>query len=156
MEHDIASAEAVVTVARTYRAPQARVFAALTRPALLAEWFARAPGTPPARVVTLDVRPGGRYLIEVVSPKNGQTYGMRGVYREVLPPERLSFTWWYDQADFAESLVTIELRAVDAHTTELVLTHALLPAQAREGHRQGWEECLTSMETALRATSAMP
>jgi uncharacterized protein YndB with AHSA1/START domain len=154
MANDNQYTETVVRLSRRYRAPRARVFEALTQAALLAEWFARGPGTPPGNIVALDVRPGGRYVIEVIGTKDGLTYRMQGTYREVVPPERISFTWWYDRADFAESLVTIELRALDDLTTELTLTHTLLPERALDGHRQGWEECLTNLAGVLAPTSA--
>jgi uncharacterized protein YndB with AHSA1/START domain len=154
MGSEVHEGAAAVRVTRTFRAAPAVVFKALTDPEMLAEWFARAPGTPRGKIVTLDVRPGGTYLIEVVGPEDHLTYRMQGTYREIVPRERLSFTWWYDRADFDPSLVTIELRATGDGGTELTLTHALLPERMREPHRQGWEECLTNIETAIAATSA--
>jgi uncharacterized protein YndB with AHSA1/START domain len=155
MAHEVPADAAAVRVTRTYGVPQALVFKALTDPALLSEWFARAPGTPRGRIITLDVRPGGAYLIEV-DGRDGLTYQMQGTYKEVVPPARLSFTWWYNRADFDPSLVTIELRALDVARTELILTHTLLPERMREPHRQGWEECLDNMDATMAAISPTP
>jgi uncharacterized protein YndB with AHSA1/START domain len=102
-------------------------------------------------ILELDARPGGRYLIEVVSNMDGRTYRMQGTYREVIRPSRVSFTWWYDLADFDESLVTIDLRDVGNAKTELTLTHSLLPDRMLEPHRQGWQECLDALTQALDA-----
>ena len=151
---DRSPSPAVVVITRTFAAPRALVFRACTEAPLMAQWFARGPQMPLGRIVELDARPGGRYLVEVVSPKDGRTYRMQGTYREVTRPSRVSFTWWYDLADFDESLVTIDLRDVGDDTTELTLTHARLPERMLEPHRQGWEECLDALAGALREASA--
>ena len=56
---------------------------ALTDPDRLADWFAND--------VDFDLRPGGAYRFCMRSPE-GVDYWVRGVYRDVVPPERLSFT----------------------------------------------------------------
>jgi uncharacterized protein YndB with AHSA1/START domain len=119
---------------------------------MMTHWFARNEEMPPARVKEIDARPGGKYVVEVDSP-DGKTYCMQGTYREVQPPERLAFTWWYEQADFESSQVTVEFFAAGPDATEVVLTHELLPDKAREPHREGWEECFDMLERALRGES---
>jgi uncharacterized protein YndB with AHSA1/START domain len=77
----------------------------------------------------------------------GTDYTMRGVYREVTPPERLVFTWCWQEGEMegVETLVTVEFHD-RGESTELVLTHVGFPSQAQcEGHSQGWSssfECL--------------
>lgn len=142
--------EARVQIRRTIQAPQARVFDAWIDPAMMSKWFARAPGTPPGVVVTADARPGGRYVVDVVSSKDGKTYRMQGEYREVTPHSRLSFTWSYKGGDFpTPSLVTIEFHAAGHDATDVVLTHEQLPASQIEPHRAGWLECLSQLDQAL-------
>lgn len=125
---------------RTFDAPPEKVFAALTQPAQLMRWF--APGddytTPRAEV---DLRPGGRYLIEM--RWQDQRYVVSGAYREVRAPQRLVFTWkWEDWPAESETLVTIELRSV-AGGTELALTHEFFPdVEQRDKHQGGWNACL--------------
>jgi uncharacterized protein YndB with AHSA1/START domain len=142
--------EAVVRITRTFQAPPSVVFQAWTDAKMMSEWFARAPGTPPGRVIEVDAVPGGKYVVEVVGPEDGKTYRMQGTYREVRPPERLSFTWWYTGADFAESIVTIDIRPSGERESELTLTHTLLPRAQIEAHRHGWHECFRNLELALQ------
>ncbi|HET9370195.1 MAG TPA: SRPBCC domain-containing protein [Vicinamibacterales bacterium] len=144
-----ATEAAVVRITRTFQAPPPIVFKAWTDPAMMAEWFARAPGTPPGNVVEVNAVPGGRYVVEVVGPEDGKTYRMHGTYKEVRPYDRLSFTWWYTGADFAESLVTIDIRPSGESDSELTLTHALLPPHQIEGHRKGWTECFSMLDKAI-------
>lgn len=106
---------------------------------------------PPARVVEADARPGGKYLVEVICPPNDTVSRMQGTYREVRPPEKLVFTWWWEGADFEPSLVTVEFRTLgQLNFTEVTLTHELLPEKLREDHRKGWNGCFDSLEAALK------
>lgn len=140
----------VVQVKRTFAAPREKVFEAWTNPAMMARWFARAPKHPPTKVIEADVRPGGKYRIEVTGDK---LYRGFGIYREVRPPERLVFTWNWEHHDFVDSVVTVEFRVLgESSFTEVTLTHELLPTQKdREEHRQGWNECFQMLEATLHA-----
>jgi uncharacterized protein YndB with AHSA1/START domain len=107
----------------------------------------------------LDVRPGGRYVIEIPVPKEGFTYRGSGVFREVKPPEKLVFTWAWEQVppakvtpedlDGSESLVTIELFA-RGNSTEMIFTHENFPnAKVRDSHQKGWDGCFAVLEKYL-------
>jgi uncharacterized protein YndB with AHSA1/START domain len=141
--------EAVVQVRRKIPASREKVFRAWIDPKMMTYWFARNEEMPPARVNEIDARPGGKYLVEV-DGLDGKTYRLQGVYREVKPPERLVFTWWYEQASFDNSQITVEFYAAGPDATEVVVTHELLPEKEREPHRKGWEECFDMLERTLR------
>jgi len=130
-------------VSQRYPHSREKVFRAWTDPVALKSWFAPAPGFQCTRT-EIDLRVGGEYLIEMMSPKG--RHGAKGVYREIDPPSKLVFTWsseCWDQG--AETLVTIELFAV-GNETELVLTHErFLSEEARDSHRQGWTGVLESL-----------
>lgn len=123
---------------------RARVFAVLTDPAQMAQWFFGMESG--GAKVTRDLRLGGRYRIAMSAP--GKSCNPQGVYLEIRPPERLAFTWT-SEACPVESRVVIDLIAREGGT-ELVLTHEL-PADAAEGHRVGWGHCLDHLEGFLRA-----
>src|SRR5262245_45306073 len=121
-----------LVIKRMLKAERARVFSALIDPVKMAKWFyGREPG--PARV-TCDVRVGGQSSIGMSGDK--QKCVPRGEYLEIVPPEKLVFTWSVDGL-VTNSKVTIELIA-RGRETELVLTHEL-PADVVEGHREGWK-----------------
>jgi len=137
---------------RTIPAPRERVFQAWTEAEALKRWF--CPDDRGEVVVTeLDARVGGRYRVEMRFPEG--THTVSGSYREVSPPERLVFTWsWEERADAFETRVVIELHA-QGDATELVLTHERFPnAEEREKHTHGWEGCLNRLPQFLaRSTS---
>jgi uncharacterized protein YndB with AHSA1/START domain len=71
---------------RVFDAPRRLVFDAWTRPELFVRWFGARGWTVP--VCEIDLRPGGAYRY-VMRGADGAEITMRGVYREVEPPERL-------------------------------------------------------------------
>jgi uncharacterized protein YndB with AHSA1/START domain len=97
--------------------------------------------------VRADLREGGRYRITVRELPDGEPYGVVGTYREVRPPERLVFTWSWDNApETGETLVTVEFRDLGA-STEVVLTHDLFKTEEqRSRHETGWDLVLKGLE----------
>jgi uncharacterized protein YndB with AHSA1/START domain len=76
----------------------------------------------------------------------GKVYTIHGSYHHILRPERLLFTWEWeddpDRGDSGKSLVTVELHA-QGRKTELVLTQSGFPSESsRQAHRARWEDCL--------------
>ena len=98
----------VLRLSRSFAAPRERVFRAFTAPAQMVKWWGPKGWTVPA--CTLDARPGGDWHTVMRSPE-GKDHVVSGVYRQVLPPERLVFTWAWegDGARGHETVVTIEL-----------------------------------------------
>jgi uncharacterized protein YndB with AHSA1/START domain len=135
-------------VRRTLHAPRERVFGAWTDPEALKVWFVH-PGYEIPRV-EIDARVGGRYRIVMRKLPDGEPFEVSGIYREVRPPERLSFTWtWSTDPDGSETLVTVEFRKAGAGT-EVVLTHARFAKEdVRRDHEQGWGICLDGLARRL-------
>ena len=136
-------ATAALSVERTFDAPRERVFRAWIDPAAAKLWFA-----PPSAMWTeplvLDARPGGRLRFQVTVGR--KVYAIHGAYREVRAPERLVFSWeWEDDPDRGDSgrtLVTLELHAQDRKTL-LALTQSGFPSEScRQAQRAAWEDCL--------------
>ncbi len=103
----------------------------------------------------MDVRVDGKFRIGIQPPPGGPTgddpFYVRGVYQEVVAPERLVFTWAWEWPGprGEETLVTVELFEV-GDQTELVLTHERFPdQQQREEHTGGWNAMLDRLNQAL-------
>ena len=148
--------EGAIRVRRTFAAPIEKAFQAWIDPKKMTHWFARGPHMKqPAKVIIAEAQTGGRYMVEVECPPDeheGDTkvFRIQGTYREIRPPEKLVFTWWWEGADFKESLITVEFRKLgQSNFTEITLTHELLPEKEREGHRKGWEGCFDMLEKTL-------
>jgi uncharacterized protein YndB with AHSA1/START domain len=78
-----------VVITRIFDAPRSLVFQAWTDPKHMANWWGPNGFTNP--VCEMDVRVGGAYHIVMRGP-DGADYPCRGVYREIVEPERLLFT----------------------------------------------------------------
>ncbi len=74
-----------IVMTRVFDAPRRVVFDALTKPELLKRWF--GPHGWSMAVCEVDLRVGGTFRFVLQGP-NGREMGMRGVYREIVPPER--------------------------------------------------------------------
>ena len=139
-------ADHVLVLARTFDAPRELVFQAWSSPEHLANWFGPKDFTLP--FCETDFRPGGAYRLCMRGP-DGKDYWVHGVYREILEPERLAFTWERDGADDphpGHTLVTITLEARGAGTTRLTLHQATFDTQEiRDGHAGGWTECFARL-----------
>jgi uncharacterized protein YndB with AHSA1/START domain len=100
----------------------------------------------------LDVRVGGSFCIVFGGP-DGNAHECRGVYTEVVPQQRLVFTWtWPRSTPERESLVTIALRADGAGGTELLFRHEhLFDEKVRDDHKRGWLVALEQLERFLRS-----
>jgi uncharacterized protein YndB with AHSA1/START domain len=116
-------------------------------------WLCRVTPKHAMKIIELDTRPGGRYRFEVTTPE-GERHVLSGEYRELRPPERLVFTWMWDgDAEFGETLVTVELFA-RGRSTELVLTHERFTNRTwRDRHSAGWSGCFDLLATELEGDS---
>jgi len=74
-----------VVLTRVFDAPRHLVFEAFSRPELLKRWF--GPGGWSLAVCEVDFKVGGGFRFVLRGP-DGRQMGMRGVYREIAPPER--------------------------------------------------------------------
>jgi uncharacterized protein YndB with AHSA1/START domain len=144
---------AAVHVTRELPARREAVFRAWTEPDLFARWF-----TPPGNAsvtAELDVRPGGRYriVLERTEAIAGTSY-IVGSYLEVVPPERLVFTFGWEEPPQLEGLEA--LGALDSRvavgfrdlgdSTEVTITHERLESiELRAFHRWGWESTLEQL-----------
>jgi len=142
-----------VTLVRRIKASPARVWAAITRPEQMLQWW--GPDAGQTLSAQADVRPGGRFSI-VFRLLNGDQHNPTGVYREVIPERKLVFTWEWPGAPERESLVTIQLAPLDGGV-ELTLIHAQLPDEAaRESHAAGWSGLLDKLPVFLEGFRCAP
>jgi uncharacterized protein YndB with AHSA1/START domain len=132
-----------LTLKRRIKASPDKVFAAWTDPEKVKRWM--GPGEAKALAAESDPRTGGRYRWVMQTPA-GEIHDVSGVYREVIPNEKLVFTWAWKSTPERESLVTVEIKP-DGDGSLLTLTHEqFFDADARDRHQQGWNGALDKME----------
>src|SRR5712691_8296926 len=88
--------EREIAMTRVFDAPRSLVFDALTRPELLKRWLGVRGGWSMV-VCEIDLKVGGTYRYVWRGPR-GNEMGRRGVYREIVRPERLVATEAFDES----------------------------------------------------------
>ncbi len=142
---------ATLIVKRHFKAPQEAVFKAFTEAEELAKWF--GPEGVTVKNVTSDPRPGGGYFMEFHSEEKGHTISLSGTYQEVVPHERLVYTWVWDRGGYGgrETLVTLTFEPAKGGTEMTLVHERLLDEEARREHNGGWNSCLDCLEVMLAA-----
>jgi uncharacterized protein YndB with AHSA1/START domain len=121
-----------IVLTRAFDAPRRLVFEAWTKPEHMKHWYGCRKVT--LRVCEIDLRTGGAYRYVMRAP-DGVDHTMQGVYREIVPPERLVYTEGYVTQGFAsnEALVTVTFTERDGKTT-FTSTSVYPSLEDRDGH----------------------
>ena len=140
-----------LVLTRRFDAPRQLVYDAFTQAEHIMHWF--CPRDFVVLFVESDLRVGGAWRSGMRAP-DGSEYIARGVYRELDPPHRLSFTHQWEANDLepaAETVVTITLADVDGATDLSLEQVGLATAASRDSHRLGWGEALDNLARRLDA-----
>lgn len=149
--------EREIAMTRVFDAPRRLVFEAYTKPELLKRWLGVHNGWV-LEVCEIDLRVGGNYRYVWRGP-GGKEMGMRGVYLEVEPPERIVTTEAFDESWYpGEAVGTVALVEQGGRTT-LTLTvlyesrearDAVLQSPMEEGVAAGFDK-LAEVLASLKA-----
>jgi uncharacterized protein YndB with AHSA1/START domain len=139
------SGELTLEMTRVIPAAPTVVFRSFSDPSTLARWW----GPDGFAVPSLEFNPrvGGTYRIEM-QPPEGDAFHLTGEFREVEPPDRLAFTFVWEEPDVddVETLVELSFRDL-GRSTEIGLTQGAFKTEARRTlHRDGWRESFGKLE----------
>jgi len=148
----VGPADRVLLITRVFDAPRHLVFKAWTDPEHLMRWW--GPHGFTTLSCTMDARPGGTWRLCMRSPE-GDEHRQQGVYREVVEPERLVFTYAFEDATGKpghETLVTVSF-ADHGGKTMLTVNQAVFETVAvRDDHVRGWGEALDHLAEYVAKT----
>lgn len=149
MTDSASQSSTVLRIERTFTAPARAVFEAWTSPEVMARWW-HAGSDWETPVAEVDLRVGGALRVTMRAP-DGKEYGAKGEYTEIHPPERLAFTWTWDDSAGEASLIELEFSEQHGVTT-VVLTHSGLSGEeSKQSHSEGWQKVLDSLGRTLEA-----
>lgn len=141
------AADRTLVIRRTFEAPRELVWKAWAEVEHAKMWWGSKGFSAP--VVELGTRPGDKWRSKMVSP-DGKDYWQHGVLREIIPPEKLSFTFVWDEDPDHEMLVTVTL-AERAGKTEMVFRQERFKSvEERDSHKDGWTESFDRLAAYLR------
>lgn len=141
--------EPELVIMRVFNASRDIVWKAWTDPKHAVRWW--GPKHCPATHLEMDVRPGGVWRGQLREVEDGRIRSHRGVFREVSVPERLVFTFAWDEEGERglETLVTITFADQDEKT---LMTFRQIPfqsAEERDGHHGGWTSAFDRFDEQL-------
>ena len=134
----MATPETLATIVESIdiNAPASAVFAALTEPEQLTQWWGREGGFRTTRAMA-DVRVGGAWAMYGVTGE-GEQNDLFGTYLIVDPPHHLAFTWRRDPALADDTIVRYDLEERNG-VTHLTVTHTgFVNAEDHDDHVHGW------------------
>lgn len=148
-----------LVITRVFDAPRSLVFKAWTEPEHLAQWWGQPKGaTMP--VCTVDLRVGGTIHFCVKQP-DGNTIWGKGIYRQIVAPERLVFLHYFSDEHGnivdpppgmpKESVITATFTERDGKTT-VTVEHAGVeqtPPEMQQAYQMGWGESLDRLAADL-------
>jgi uncharacterized protein YndB with AHSA1/START domain len=140
------------TITRLLDASRETVWRAWTDPDEAPYWLHPRNITTPREQVEFDVRPGGSYRYTMVS-EDGTEYPTVGTYREIVPPDRLVFTWGSpSDADEIMPVITVELAEQGAAGEQTLMTFQLDGIAGQPGDDDaydGWAEAFDLLDERL-------
>lgn len=145
-----------IVLTRVFNAPRRMVFDAFTKPELLKRWF--GPRGWELVVCEIDLRVGGTFRFVLRGP-DSRDMGMRGVYREITPPERSVHMESFDDYP-GESQVTTVMVEQGGRTT--MTATVLYPSrEVRDivistGMEHGAAESYDKLAELLESTENVP
>lgn len=147
----VAADDRELVITRVFSAPRDLVWKMWTDPEHAKHWW--GPTHHPAVTMTMDPRPGGHWRHCLRSVETGEDLWHHGVFREVVPPERLVFTfsWEVEGERGVENVVTVTFTA-QGDKTLMVFRHApFLSVGERDGHNGGWTSTFDRFDAYLAA-----
>jgi len=141
-------------IVRHFNAPRELVFRMWSDPAHTIRWM--GPKDCPAVVFEQDFRVGGKWRGCLQGGPDAYEPGIKlwqsGEYLEIVPPERIVFTFQWD--DGPERLCTVELFE-DGTKTRMVFTQTDFDtASNRDGHIEGWNSSFDRLQDLVAAGGA--
>ncbi|MBV9634301.1 MAG: SRPBCC domain-containing protein [Methylobacteriaceae bacterium] len=143
-------AQRVLAFTRVFDAPRALVYDAFVNPEHALKWM--GPRSHPVVHIEGDVRSGGQWRACLRAADGSGELWQGGVYREVVPGERLVFTFAWDEEggrSGPEMLITITF-ADQGKKTLMTFRQAVFDTEAnRDGHRTGWNSAFDRLADFL-------
>jgi uncharacterized protein YndB with AHSA1/START domain len=140
-----------ITMTRVFDAPRELVFAAHTDAQHVQNWWGQRNST--TIVDVLDVRPGGAWRFVQRDPE-GNEYAFCGEFREVVPPERLVYTFEFEGMPGHIVVDTITFEEHDGKTTILSTSlfesvedrDGMLESGMESGATESWDRLAELLE----------
>ena len=138
-------------ITRVFNAPRATVYKMFTEIEHALAWG--GPRDYPMTHLEADLRPGGKWRACLRAKESGEELWQSGVYREIVPLERLVYTFAWDEESGnspMETLITLTFADAAEGKTEMTFHQApFASTESRDGHREGWNSAFDRLDDYL-------
>ncbi len=141
-----ASTNDTVFIEHEFHVSAEELWDAWTLPQLVKQWF----GSDPEGIVlyaAMNVQTGGHFEV-TFKDSDGTQHTCSGIYKEVHPHDKLSFTWTWKNEPGVESFVTIQLQSKGDHTL-MKFEHAHVGFASAHNYAKGWKDTFLKLERVL-------
>jgi uncharacterized protein YndB with AHSA1/START domain len=143
---DVKAEVSEVTYTRVFDAPRDLVFRCMIEPEHLTHFWGPTGVSTPIATIKIDPRPGGVFETVMVNDADGSEYPSRGVYTEVVEPERL--VW--KEVEFGVTTTSLFKDLGDGRT-EVQIHQTNVPEMFRSPEAQaGFQSSLDRFAAYLR------
>ena len=142
-----APADRTLVIKRTFNAPRELVWKAWAEVEHAKKWWGPKGFTAP--LVELATKPGEKWRAHMRSP-DGKDFWQHGVLREIVPPEKLSYTFVWDEQPDHEMLVTVTFAERGGKTEMTFRQSGFNSAGERDGHNDGWSSSFDRLDEVLK------
>jgi uncharacterized protein YndB with AHSA1/START domain len=140
-----------ILITREFDAPRHLVYQAWTTPELIKRWWNAKRGE--VTIAEVDLRVGGKWRWVMIAHGEFEV-AFHGVYRELVPNERIVSTEVFEGFPDAEAVNTMTLTEVEGRTTMRVLVQHQLKAHRdahiESGMEAGMQDAFDLMEEVAR------
>jgi uncharacterized protein YndB with AHSA1/START domain len=145
-----------IVMTREFNAPRRLVFDAFTKPELVKQWLLGPPGWS-MPVCEIDLKVGGAYRYVWRQDSDGSEMGMGGVFREIVPQERVVCTEVFDKAWYPGEAVGTLVLSEHGGITTITQTVLYQSREARDGIlKSGMEKGVAASYDRLAKLLASP
>ena len=144
-----------LTITRVFDAPRDLVFEVWTNPDHLARWWGPTGFT--AESVTVNLTEGGGWRTFIRSEEYGVERWTRGVYHEINRPERLVFSFAWEEPEGVpghDTLVTVLFEERDGKTEMTFHQEIFETVEDRDGHDHGWRASFDDLDGYFKEVTA--
>jgi uncharacterized protein YndB with AHSA1/START domain len=121
-----------------------KVYRAFLEPDALARWL--PPNGFTCKVYQMDPKVGGSHKMSFTNFTTGKSMSFGGVYRELVPNERLHYTDSFDDPNLpGEMQVNVTLKRVSLGTDLAIVQEGIPAAIPLEACYLGWQESLANL-----------
>jgi uncharacterized protein YndB with AHSA1/START domain len=122
-----------MTITRIFDAPRELVFRCMIEPEHLTHFWGPTGVSTPLDTIVIEPHAGGRFETVMVNDENGEQYPTRGVFVEVVEPERIVWTEPDVEGGMTNSST---FRDLGDGRTEVVIHQTNVPEQFRTAEAQ--------------------